>query len=459
VAVSATDAADLGVVEAAAAISERELSSAELVGACLRRIEERDGSHSFDGDPDSINAWARVFGDEAVAAAERADTTAAEERGPLHGVPVGLKDIYSIAGKPLSASSRVLEGVPERDCDAWARLRDAGMIALGQTHTHEFAVGGTTDQVGNPWALERTAGGSSGGSGAALAAHMIPAATGTDTAGSLRIPSTFCGTSTIKPTYGLVSARGIIPLSTSFDHPGPMARSVADCAAMLAPMAGFSGPASERTLAGSRLALSPRLALLSLDPDVRAGFDRALETCRRLGAEIVEPPPPEAELDVGEGYLDILCAELTSYHRRFAARRALYRPALREWVDEGERRATSAIEYEAVQAGRREDIWAWTDWLEAERITAVIEPTEAVAAPVRGDGYEHMGTDEDLISLTYYWNWTGFPVVSLPAGVGSEVAVPVGVSLIGPPGADWDLLAMGIELQAELGLPEPPIGS
>ena len=231
--------ADLGVIDAAAALARRELSSRELTEACLDRIAERDGTHSHDGDPASINAWVRVYEDDARAAAAAADERLARGDAPLLcGVPIGLKDLYAVAGKPLTASSRVLADVPERDCDVWARLRAEGMVLLGHLHTHEFACGGTTDQVGNPWALERSAGGSSGGSSAALASNQVAAATGTDTAGSLRIPSSECGTSTIKPTHGLVSQRGIVPLAPTFDHPGPMTRAVRDCEPLLAAMAG-----------------------------------------------------------------------------------------------------------------------------------------------------------------------------------------------------------------------------
>src|SRR5215831_17202202 len=233
------DAADLGVVEAATLLAKRSLSARELAEACLARIRDRDGVHSHDGDPGSINAWVRVYEEDALAAADRADERLAGGAAPvLCGIPVGLKDLYAVAGKPLTASSAVLDEVPERDCVAWARLSAEGMVLLGHLHTHEFACGGTTDQVGNPWALERSAGGSSGGSGAALASRQVPAATGTDTAGSLRIPSSYCGTSTIKPTRDLVSMAGIVPLAPSLDHAGPMARTLDDCALLLTAMVG-----------------------------------------------------------------------------------------------------------------------------------------------------------------------------------------------------------------------------
>ena len=155
-----TDPADLGVRDAAAALSGRSLSSRELVEACLARIRERDGTHSFDGDPGSVNAWVRVYEEDALAAADRADEVLArarEDPPPLCGIPIGLKDLYAAAGKPLTASSRVLDEVPERDCDAWAGLAAQGMVLLGHLHTHEFAAGGTTDQVGNPWNLDALA--------------------------------------------------------------------------------------------------------------------------------------------------------------------------------------------------------------------------------------------------------------------------------------------------------------
>jgi aspartyl-tRNA(Asn)/glutamyl-tRNA(Gln) amidotransferase subunit A len=455
--VSATDPADLGVTEALSLLDASSLSSLELVEACLGRIAERDGTHSHEGDPGSINAWVRVYEEDAIAAAKRADQTPAGERPPLHGVPVGLKDVYAVAGKPLTASSRAFEDVPERDSEVWASLKAAGMILVGHLHTHEFTVGGTTDQVGNPWALDRTAGGSSGGSAAALAARMTPAATGTDTAGSLRIPSAMCGTSTIKPTSGTTSFRGVIPLAPSFDHVGPMARTIGDCTVLLEPITRLRGAPSEDGLRGKRLALSPRLSLVELDADVAAGLDSALAACRSLGAELVEVPGPAAELDVGGPYLTILFAELAAWHRRLADRRDLYRPALREWVEEGERQGTSAIDYWEAQIQRREDTSAWLDWFSDHGVDAVIEPTVPVVAWERGDGYDHWGTDAELISLTSYWNWTGFPATSLPAGVGSASGLPVGVSLIGPEASDWELLGLARALQAELGVPEPAL--
>ena len=405
------NAADLGIAEASDLIAAAELSASELTRACLARIAERDGTHSHEGDPASINAWVRVYEERALEAAARADARRPDPLPPLWGIPIGLKDLYGVAGLPLTASSRLLDERPELDCDVWARLRDQGMILLGHLHTHEFAVGGTTDQVGSPWALDRSAGGSSGGSGAALAARMVPAATGTDTAGSLRIPSALSGTSTIKPTRGRLSLRGVVPLATSLDHAGPMARSLEDCALLLAGMAGpdlgrpvsalvggapVSLPqrrAGAQPLAGVRLALSPPAAAATLEDDVADGFAAALATLQALGAAIAEPPPPPVPLAIGDDFLEVLNVELLLFHRRFDGRRDGYRPSLREWIDGAEARNPSAERYVEAQRGRRETTAGFAQWLADERIEALIEPTVPCVAPLRGDGYDHAGSE------------------------------------------------------------------
>ncbi len=419
------------------------------MAACLARIRERDGSRSEDGDPASVNAWVRVYEEDALVAAAQADERlAAGDAPPLCGIPVGVKDIFAVAGKPLTASSRVLDEVPERDSEAWARLAAQGTVLLGHLHTHEFAAGGTTDQVGNPWALDRSPGGSSGGSAAALAARMVPAATGTDTAGSLRIPSAMCGTATIKPTRRLVPMRGIVPLCESFDHAGPMAREVRDCEPLFAAMAGVVAPKERRPL--RRIAVSPRIA--DLDPDVAEGFDAALST---LDAERLQPPNPPTVLELGIELVDLFCAEMLAYHRQFDGRRALYRQSTREFLEHGEQRAMTAEEYVAAQSRRAEATAVWLDWLGEHRIDAIVEPTVPLVARPRGHGYDKAFTDYAEISLTHYWNYTGFPAVALPSGVGRRSGLPVSVSLIGAPGSEWNLLAAGAALQDRLDTVSP----
>jgi aspartyl-tRNA(Asn)/glutamyl-tRNA(Gln) amidotransferase subunit A len=436
-----SDAADLGVVEAAGLLARRALSSRELTEACLTRIRERDGA---------IGAWVRVYEERALADAARADRARARGDAPfLCGVPVALKDLYAVAGTPLTASSRVLDVVPRRSSDVWVRLHHAGMVLLGHVHTHEFAAGGTTDQVGNPWAPDRSPGGSSGGSAAALASRTVPAATGTDTAGSLRIPSAFCGTSTIKPTRGLVPLRGIVPLARTLDHAGPMARTVRDCEPLLAAMSGLRVDSTQSRRV-RRVVVSPRVG--DLDPDVAEGFDAALAA---LGSPVVAVPPPSVALVLGTAPLDLLCAEMLAWHRRFDDRRELYRPSTRGFLEYAEQRGLTPAERAAIQRRRRRDTARWVDWLAEHRIDAIVEPTVPIVARPRGSGYDAPFADVAEISLTHYWDWTGFPVVALPSGVGRRSGLPTGVSLIGPPGAEWELLAAGATLQDALGVPDP----
>ena len=378
------DAADLGIAEASALIAGGKLSASELARACLARIAERDGTHSHDGDPASINAWVRVYEERALAAAARADDDRPDPLPPLWGIPIGLKDLYGVAGEPLTASSSLLDDRPAVDCDVWARLRAQGMILLGHLHTHEFAVGGTTDQVGNPWALERSAGGSSGGSAAALAARMVPAATGTDTAGSLRIPSALS-----RHVDDQADARASSPCAASSRSrpasitPGRWRARLEDCA----PAAGGHGgarPGPPAQRAGGRLARraaaaprgraaagrpAPRRSrrastAAALDADVADGLDAALARCGRSAPPSPRRPPPGVPLDVGDDFLDVLNAELLIYHRRFDGRRELYRPSLREWVERG--RGARHVRPSAMStpsARRRETTAGLAQWL------------------------------------------------------------------------------------------------
>ena len=196
---------------------------------------------------------------------------------------------------------------------------------------------------------------------------------------------------------------------------------------------------------------SPRALPISTRTSPTASNGRS----RALPGERVEPPPPSARLDVLGEFFDLVLTEMLAYHRRFDDRRDDYRFSNRARLEHAERRAMTAEEYVAGQIGRAEDTAAWCDWLAEHRIDAIVEPTIPIVAPVRGSGYDEPFGDLDDLSLTHYWDWTGFPVVALPSGVGKRSGLPTSVSLIGAPGADWDVLAWGTALQAELGTVTP----
>ena len=457
-----SDPADLGVLEAAEQLSSGQLSSRELTGACLRRIEARNGgAPTLDGAPDRINAWARVYPDIAREHAEAADARRArkgDDTPLVCGIPIGLKDLYAVAGLPLTASSRVLEGnVPAQDSTVWRRLHGQGMVLLGHTHTHEFAAGGTTDQSGNPWALDRIAGGSSGGSAAALAARMTPAALGSDTCGSLRIPSACCGTSTIKPTRGQIPLDGVIPLASSLDHPGPMGRTVADCAAVLSAMAAgdalpLAARAGNHPLDGVTIALTDRPNQIPLETEVAQGLDEAAQACRNLGARVIERPAPWA-LD-WDDLSRVLMTEAWRYHRGHADRHDRYREQVAEFV-EAARDFADGDGYAGAQERRLVGTATWEDWFAREGVDLLLEPTLPILPLERGPGYDRghpAGPGDPLIAFTAMWDVTGMPVACLP------VSWSVGVSLVAPRGREAPLVQAAIDLQEHaLGIPGDPL--
>ena len=232
------DVTGLSLQEAAEQVRRKRISPVELTQACLARIEKLNPS---------LNAFITVTGDSALASAREAEAEIQRGRwrGPLHGIPIALKDLYDTAGVRTTAASAVfLNRVPTEDAEAVRRLKAAGAVLVGKTNMHEFAYGATSavshfGAVKNPWDVARMAGGSSGGSGAAVAAGMCFGALGSDTGASIRQPAAYCGLVGHKPTYGLVSCRGVIPLSWTFDHAGPMTRTVFDAALMLQVLAGY----------------------------------------------------------------------------------------------------------------------------------------------------------------------------------------------------------------------------
>ena len=291
----------MSVAAAAKAIAAKELSPVELTAALLARIERLDPK---------LNAFIRLDGEAAMAAARtaEAEVAAGRLRGPLHGVPVGIKDIIDVAGLPTTCHSKILaDNVATSDAVCVAKLRGAGAIVLGKLSTHEFAIGGPSHDLPwpparNPWNADHHPGGSSSGSGSGVAAGLFPMALGSDTGGSVRNPASCCGIVGLKPTYGLVSRRGVFPLSFTLDHIGPMTRTVADNALMLEVLAGHDAhdPGSvavvkghyasglERDMRGLRVGFVRHFHEIDMpaDPEVTAALEHVARTLQLEGAEI-----------------------------------------------------------------------------------------------------------------------------------------------------------------------------
>jgi aspartyl-tRNA(Asn)/glutamyl-tRNA(Gln) amidotransferase subunit A len=468
--------ADLGVLESAALLQAGLLSSAELTAACQARIAARNGAMSFDGSPDAINAWVRLYPELAGQLAEAADARLAAARrhkgnAPLlAGVPVALKDLYAVKGLGLTASSRILAGnVAPGDSTVWRRLAANGMVLLGHTQSDEFAFLAVTPQCGNPWQADRSTGGSSGGSAAALAARMVTAATGSDTLGSLRIPAAFCGISSIKPTFGVVSAAGVIPLAWSLDHCGPMARSVADCSLLLSAMAGrdpgdpatdvgYTPPAAyplaaragRRPLHGVRIGIPRSLG----SPEAGPGqiYERTQQELASLGAQLVavdEPPNPfTASTDPLAFYTDA-----AEYHKPwFPSRASEYRPPAAQMLTLIRALDLSALDYLALHRRRAAFQATYREFVAGERLDAVALPVSLADPPVRAPAANPLilspaTNPENSKLLTYAYSYLGFPVLTVPGGPSAASGLPVGIQLVGGPFSEGNLIQIGIDLQ------------
>lgn len=441
------DPAELTLVDLLPLLEGRALSARELLDACLARVEAHE--------PD-VQAFTTRTPDLARAAAERADAHRAAGRttGPLAGVPVVLKDLYLTAGVPTTASSRVLAGHdPGVDATVWRRLRDAGAGLLGKTTLHEFAYGTGSHPTRNPWDLTRTPGGSSGGSGAALAARFAPVATGTDTGGSLRIPAAACGISSLRPTHGRVSSAGVLPLAATLDAAGPMARRMRDVSLLLRLLARHD-PADPRSLdapvpdypdapadlTGVRLGVPTRV-FWDGDASVATVCRAALE---RLGAELVpvDPPPRTEELLAVPGvYGHTMGPEALAHHATWLAEREhLYTPALLERFASA--RQTTPEQHVQAQEDRRTWRREWRAALVG--VDALVHPTiPEPPAVLPGPG--------PTIALAKAWAVLGWPAVSVPAGL-DQRGLPVGLQLAGTPEQEAHLVGLAIAVDEDVRL-------
>ncbi|HEV2357009.1 MAG TPA: amidase [bacterium] len=411
-----------------------------------------------------LNAFITVTANAARAQAEEAarEIAAGRYRGPLHGVPVSLKDLIETRGIRTTCGSRILtDHVPAYDATVTARLREAGAVLLGKAALHEFAYGVTTNNphfgpTGNPWALDHIPGGSSGGSGAAVAAGLGYASIGTDTGGSIRIPASLCGVVGLKPSYGRVSRYGVFPLSWSLDHPGPLTRTVEDAAIVLQAIAGpdprdpttagHTVPdfraAVRREVRGLRVGVLDDPYHREVEPRVRIAFDAALDVLRGLGLRLAPIAVPHAA-EAFTAQLAILQVEATSVHERWLAERPQdYGPETLERLRQGY--FVTGTQYLRAQKARGLMLEEFTELL--RRVDALVLPSTPIVAPGIGQttvefGGRTVDTRAQLTRFSRLFNFVGAPALSVPCGFGD--GLPVGLQIAGRPMDEETVIAIG----------------
>jgi aspartyl-tRNA(Asn)/glutamyl-tRNA(Gln) amidotransferase subunit A len=377
--------------------------------------------------------------------------------GALAGVPFAVKDLFDSAQvRTTYGSTMFASNTPVADAAAVRRVRDAGAIMLGKTQTHEFAWGVTSvnERMGtshNPWRPERISGGSSGGSAVALAARLVPLAIGSDTGGSIRVPSAFCGTVGLKPTYGRISTEGVWPLAPSLDHAGPMARSPADAALLLAAMDDPGRPAAAgRAFGELTVGICPDLHLVPPGRDVQAAFDDAIRTVDYLGADVVEVHLPGAER-IFPTFGVIQRAEALRTHRAAG----LYPERSAEYGDDvrGRLRSAESVTLEDFLAATaaRERVRAAVASL-FERVDLLLTPVSAGSPPTIGEesvvlGGREIDFRELVMTYTVPQDLLGLPACAVRAGF-DELGIPIGVQLTGRPWGDLDVLSAAAAFHA-----------
>jgi aspartyl-tRNA(Asn)/glutamyl-tRNA(Gln) amidotransferase subunit A len=451
---SSDDLAYLTIAEAAELIRKRRLSPVELVDACLSRIERHD---------EAIQAWITVLEDKARAQAKASANEIARRgpRSPLHGIPIAHKDLYDLKGVRTTAGSKVRADAPpaKRDSAAVAALRHAGAIALGKANTHEFAYGVRTPPTSNPWDTSRIPGGSSGGTAAALAAGMSLGGTGSDTGGSIRIPSSLCNTVGIKPTFGRVSKTGLVPLAWSLDHAGPMARSVEDCALMLNVIAGrdpsdpttASAPVPDFTaglgesVRGLVVGVPKSVFFEGADPETERLVRETVPVLKSAGVKIKQVDMPTSQEAAATAYLVIQFIEPLAAHEHYLRRRPHdYQSQTQALFALGT--PWTGQHYMRAQRIRTINIRQWMKIF--EDVDTVLAPTTPRPAPTKEDG-EATGAF-DLVNYTSLFDFNGFPSISVPAGF-TEGGLPVGLMLSARPFNEVVLLQLAYAYQEETG--------
>jgi aspartyl-tRNA(Asn)/glutamyl-tRNA(Gln) amidotransferase subunit A len=427
------------IVETSELLRKREVSPVELTKNCLARIEKLNPS---------LNAFITITADSALAQARSAEAEILQGcwRGPLHGIPLALKDLIDTAGVRTTAASALFKDrIPARDAEVVRWLKNVGAVLLGKQNLHEFAYGGSSmisyyGEVHNPWDPAFIAGGSSGGSAAAVAAGLCYGAIGTDTAGSIREPAALCGIVGLKPTHGRVSVRGVIPLSISLDHIGPIARSVSDTAAMLQAIAGYDvkdansadvpvGNYFAAIRDGSRpakIGVPRKFFYEDLDPEIASAVEQSLGVLTALGGDLHEieiEVPTDRTLQTAEAY---------AYHAEFVSRSPeLYLPETLRRIRKGE--DISAAE---VEQRRRELKQIRTEIHKVfEEVDVLVTATTPVPAPAIYELKQNpdLLRPQELLLLrnTRPVNVWGLPAISVPCGF-TAAGLPIGLQIIGP---------------------------
>jgi aspartyl-tRNA(Asn)/glutamyl-tRNA(Gln) amidotransferase subunit A len=430
----------LSLSEVSELVRDQKVSPVELTRQCLRRIELLNPK---------LNAFITVTADSALAEARQSDAEIQNGgwRGPLHGIPIALKDLVDTAGVRTTAGSGLFKDrVPAKDAEIVRRLRAAGAVFLGKLNLHEFAYGGSSvisyfGPVHNPWNLDYCSGGSSGGSAAAVAARLCYGTIGSDTGGSIRQPAAYCGLVGFKPTYGRVSTSGVIPLSWSLDHVGPITRTVTDAALMFQVIAGCDAkaPIPDDTATSSlRLGIPWAYFYEGLDPEIQAATEAALSALKLLThsqEEIATLATSDSYSSIMDPYVTILRAEAYAYHEKYISKNPeLYQPQTLKRIQTGADMTASMLAQAKEQLEQIRCALAQV----FQKIDLLITPTACVPPFAIAELLDPKTLrDRELLMLrnTRPFNMLGLPTISVPCGF-TRTGLPIGLQITGPPGGD-----------------------
>ena len=433
------------LAEQAAAIAGRERSSVELVTEAVTAAEKLQPV---------LNAFTEIYADEAIAAAREAD--AREPTGSLHGVPVAVKDLFDVAGRVTTAGSGALRDSPPASSDAPAvrALRDAGAVIIGKTNMHELAFGGTTSvsyygPANNPWDPERAPGGSSGGSAAAVAARVVGLALGTDTGGSVRIPSAFCGTTGLKTTWGLLSTAGVVPMTPTLDSVGPIASDALDDQIGFEILTGdHRSRLDDASVRGLRVGVARGAPFDNVHDEVATAMSAAEERVASLGARMSDAELPWFDLAY-EAWIPISIAEFGREHRALQQRLDDLDPTTQIILQAG-----IGLPGEDEHRARELAVQARAGFAETMReFDVLLLPTIAFTAPRHTDEVTTVGSIElptpiFISRLTRSINVLPAAALSFPIGFG-PTGLPISAQLVGARGSEHRLLAAGVAFQRE----------